>query len=313
MRPLLLLAAASLLGCSSAPKATTYDSAGAAVESLIAALRSGDTKQLASALGPGGGEIVSSGDEVADRQHIERFLRAYDVKHALAPSDDGMTLTVGEKDWPFPVPLVEEGGRWRFDGEAGRDEILARRIGENELSAIQVCLAVVDAEREYARRRPEGGDLPVYAPKLLSDPGKRNGLYWQVKDGEEPSPMGPLVAEAEAEGYSQGRKTAGSPAPYHGYRYRLLTAQGPHAEGGAMDYLVNGKLLAGFALVAYPAEYENSGIMTFIVNEDGVVYQRDLGRGTEKAAKEMKTFDPAPGWEKTATDKDPAADATPPR
>jgi hypothetical protein len=202
---------------------------------------------------------------------------------------------VGKSDWPLPVPLVkEDSGQWRFDTEAGKEEMLNRRIGQNELDVIQVCEAIVDAQKEYAFTDPDGNGIPQYAMKILSDPGKKNGLYWPTAEGEAPSPLGPLVAGAVEQGY--GSPNTSTPGTYHGYRYRLLKSQGPNAEGGALDYVVNGMMIGGFAVVAYPADYGNSGIMTFITNYKGDIYQKDIGEDTEKLAKEMESFDPGPGW-----------------
>ena len=290
------LLAALLVGCQSgSPR--TFKSPDAAVDSLVSALRAGDTKALDGIFGKDGKAIVSSGDAVADRNGYGQFIEAYDAKHQLAPAADGeMTLTIGQGDWPFPVPIVKADKGWQFDTAAGKDEILNRRIGRNELSTIQVCLAIVDAQHEYARLDPTGQGLPVYARRIISEPGKKDGLYWPTPEGAAPSPLGPLVARAADEGYTAGRDKSGQPAPYHGYRYRLLTAQGPHARGGATDYVIAGRLIGGFGVVAYPAEYGSSGIMSFIVNHEGVVYQRDLGPDTEQVAKSMKAFDPGDGW-----------------
>ena len=297
--PTLCLACALLVvpGCASSPKQKQFSSPDAAAESLVDALRRHDTSRLKQILGPSGKDILSSGDKVADRADVERFLSLYDASHRIQPEqDDASTLIVGDDAWPFPVPIVKSGSGYVFDTETGKDEILNRRIGRNELSAEQVCLAIADAQREYVRMRPMGGELPEYAQKLASDPGTKNGLYWQTAEGESESPLGPLVATGRAEGYSTSAK------PYHGYLYRLLTSQGPHAAGGATDYMVNGRLIGGFGVVAYPAQYGNSGIMTFITNHDGVVYQRDLGPDTAKKAKAMTSFDPGPGWTKADAD-----------
>ena len=288
-------------GCG-APDQKTFDSPQAAVNSLVSALRTSDQKQLKQIFGPEGNDIISSGDPVADRAEVSRFLDAYDAQHRLQTDPQGRTtLLVGKSDWPFPVPIVKSDDKYVFDSDAGDDEILNRRIGRNELSTQLVCLAIVDAERDYLTLRPMGGDLPIYAKKIVSDPGKKDGLYWPAQPGERPSPLGPLVAMAAAEGYAQARQQGSPPPPYHGYRFHLLTSQGPHANGGSIDYMVNGELVGGFGVVAYPAQYGNSGIMTFITNHDGIVYQRDLGPETESIAKAMTQFDPAPGWEK-ATD-----------
>jgi len=225
----------------------------------------------------------------------------YDDKHELVEGsepDAPYTLLVGESSWPFPIPVVKGKSGWYFDTAEGKDEILNRRIGRNELSAIQVCLAIVDAQREYARRDPAGTGLPVYAEKFNSDPGTRNGLYWPAKEGEEKSPLGELVAKASEEGYKSARNESGEQVPYHGYHYRILTSQGQSAPGGARDYIVEGKLIGGFGVVAWPDQYGNSGIMTFITNQDGVVYQKDLGPSTPKLAESMAAFDPGEGWKK---------------
>jgi hypothetical protein len=285
-----------------APQQMGFTSPQAATDSLVAALRAHDTPQLHKIFGPDGDEITSSGDDVADRADAARFLAAYDQEHRLQTESDGSaTLIIGTHGWPFPVPIVKRNDQYVFDSAAGRDEILNRRIGRNELATEKVCLAVVDAQRDYVALRPTGGDLPVYARRFVSDPGTKNGLYWPVKDGETPSPLGELVAEAAEEDYGTTTRPADSaPPPYRGYRYRLLTSQGPHAKGGEIDYIVNGQLVGGFGVVAYPAQYGNSGIMTFITNHDGIVYQRDLGPQTETAAKSMTAFDPDAGWTKAA-------------
>lgn len=303
-------------GCA-ASRQTSFASPDAAVESLVSALRADDTAKLHEILGPAGDDILSSGDEVADRADVQRFLAYYDEGYWVRQeTGDVSTLVVGTDGWPFPVPIVRSKGKYVFDTETGRDEILNRRIGRNELDAVQVCLAIADAQREYVERRPMGGDLPEYAMKLVSDPGKKNGLYWPTAEGEEQSPLGPLVASATAGGYcapssaaaaASEKDTRPTPRPYHGYRYRLLTAQGAHAHGGALNYLVNGRLIGGFAVVAYPAEYGNSGIMTFITNHDGVVYQRDFGDDTEKVGESMTEFDPDPAWLPAAQDDRPAS------
>ena len=295
----------STAGCASSsspsseskPAAEQFASADAAVQALVDAVRTEDRARLDKILAPASDDILSSGDPVSDRADAARFLALYDAKHRIQSESDGRsTLIVGDGDWPFPVPIVKSGGGYVFDTETGRDEILNRRIGRNELAAQQVCLAVVDAQREYVALRPIGGSLPEYARKLVSDPGKKNGLYWPTADGEQPSPLGPLVASAAAQGYAPSSAPAAGPPPYHGYRYRLLTAQGPHAKAGALDYLVDGHLIGGFAVVAYPAQYGNSGIMTFITNHDGIVYERDLGPETQQVAQQMTAFDPGPGW-----------------
>lgn len=276
----------------------TFASPGEAVQALVEAVKAGDMEALAAILGPEGRDLISSGDAVADKQGRERFVRAYEQSNTLQrPTETKAVLVIGQDQWPLPIPVVKDGETWRFDTAAGKEEILSRRIGRNELDTIQVCLAYVDAQREYARVPREGGALLTYAMKFRSDKGKKNGLYWPIKEGEESSPLGVLVANARAEGYS--RKTSdGKPTPYHGYFYRILTAQGPDAPGGAYDYVVNGKMIGGFALVAYPAQFGVSGVMTFIVNHEGVVYQKDLGRDTETIARTMETYNPDSTWKK---------------
>jgi hypothetical protein len=266
-----------------------------AVDALVGAAKSGDTKAILAVLGPDGQTIVSSGDPVADKNIREKFVSAYDAKHAIEMKGDGtQTLIIGNDDWPFPIPLINKGGEWQFDTKAGLDEILRRRIGRNELAAIQVCLAYVQAQNEYASLDRGGLGEHVYAQRIVSRPGKKDGLYWPTGEGETPSPLGDLAARASAEGYRVGHK----PSPYHGYYYRILTRQGPGAPGGAFDYIVKGKMIGGFALIAYPAQYGNSGIMTFMVNYDGTVFQKDLGPKTAKLAAKIKSFAPDQTWTK---------------
>lgn len=223
-------------------------------------------------------------------------MKAYEEMNKLVKENDTkVVLHVGNGDWPFPVPVVKKGDDWLFDTMAGKEEILNRRVGRNELNAIQVCLAYVDAQREYVLKDRDGDKVLEYAQRINSKAGEKNGLYWVAKEGEPQSPLGSLVAKAATEGYS-GERPVGRRTPYHGYYYRILKAQGKHAPGGEYDYMAKGKMIGGFGLVAYPAEYGNSGIMTFIVNQDGVVYQKNLGKETEKIAAAMKTFDPDDTW-----------------
>ena len=267
----------------------------AAVEALVAAARSGDGDTILKVLGRDGKPIVSSGDPVADSNIRQDFVSAYDAKHVIEMEGDGtQTLIIGEDDWPFPIPLINTAGRWQFDTNEGLDEILRRRIGRNELSTIQVSLAYVQAQNEYASLDPAGQGRGVYAQRIVSRPGKKDGLYWPTAEGEEPSPLGDLAAQAAAEGY----KTGSAPIPYHGYYYRILTRQSAGAPGGAYDYLVKGKMKGGFALIAVPAEYGNSGIMTFIVNQDGTVFQKDLGPKTTRLVHEITAFSPDDTWTK---------------
>jgi hypothetical protein len=297
--PALVLVAIVGQGCASSQ--TTFKSPDEAVNALVNAARAEDVGKLSKILGPDSESILASGDPVADREGRDRFVQAYDEKHQLTPAQDGsMTLTVASGDWPFPIPIIKEGNAWRFDTASGVEEVLNRRIGRNELETVQVCMAIADAQREYAANDPDGDGLPDYAKKLVSDPGTKNGLYWPTREGEEPSPLGPLAAAAADEGYGAAK---GQVNPFHGYYYRLLTAQGPSAKGGAMDYLVDDKLLGGFAVVACPAIYGNSGVMTFIVNHEGVVYERDLGPQTSAVARAMSVFDPDPSWSRVGSEK----------
>jgi hypothetical protein len=235
---------------------------------------------------------------VGDRAKIEAFLREFDTAHRVErPGDAKAILYVGKDDWPLPIPVVRSNGAWFFDTRAGKEEILNRRIGENELSVIQVCLAYVDAQREYYREPRDASGILKYAQKIRSNPGLQDGLYWESPPGAPPSPFGPLAARAGAEGYRRRGAGAG-PAPYHGYYFRILTSQGPDAPGGAYDYVVRGHMIGGFALVAFPAEYRVTGVMTFLVNHDGVVYQKDLGPTTLALGREMKRFNPDRTWTK---------------
>jgi hypothetical protein len=276
-------------------KQKTFITPEAAVATLIQALRNNSEKDLLAILGPGSENLISSGDQVEDKKQSARFIKLYDEKNFLENAGDRrMILHVGNNDWPFPIPIVKTGNEWRFDIKLGKEEILSRRIGRNELNTIQTCLAIVDAEREYATRDRDGSGLLEYAQKFFSDMGKKNGLYWEAKPGEKPSPLGLLVAKAQGEGHRKDEK----PAPYDGYFFRILTAQGKDANGGAYSYVVKGKMIGGFALVAYPASYGVSGVNTFIVNHEGVVYQKDLGPDTAKKAKSMKEFNPDKTWGK---------------
>ncbi len=276
------------------PRHEVFSSPTDAVRTMVDAMKAGDTGRLLGIYGRAGKELFSSGDDAADRQAREEFVKAYDEKNRLeAVGRKKVILHVGKEDWPWPIPIVRTDQGWRFDTREGRQEILARRIGENELAVIQVCLAYVDAQREYARDQREGS-LMEYAQKFVSDPGKRNGLSWEGEEGKQ-SPLGPLLSMASRE--NQGAAGKGDEAQsYHGYFYKILKKQGKDAPGGAYDYLVDGRMIGGFALVAYPARYGSSGIMTFIVNQDGVIYERDLGKNTEKAAEAMTSFDPDQTW-----------------
>jgi Protein of unknown function (DUF2950) len=274
-----------------------------AVTALVTAAKEGDEKKMLGIFGTAGKPLISSGDPVADRAAFERFVTWFEESNRLThPSDTQAILEVGKEDWPFPIPLVKDKTGWRFDTAAGKDEMLNRRIGNNELSAIQACLAYVDAQREYYLRDPDGDSLLHYARHLRSTNGKRDGLYWPTTGDEPESPLGPFFAQARAEGYSTG-----GPSPYHGYLFRILDEQGPHADGGAYSYLAKGELMGGFAMVAYPAKYAASGVMTFLVNHDGVVFEKDLGPHTTELARKMKRFDPDETWKRMS-----AAEAVPP-
>ena len=275
----------------------TYASPDKAFDMLITAVKGGDARQLAAIFGPQGKDIFPA-DEEANARARDRFTKAYDEEHRLENiGTNKVVLHVGNHDWPWPVPVVKEGNRWRFDTRAGIKEIIARRIGKNEVSAVQVCLAYVDSQLEYAREHSVDG-IGEYAQQLVSDRGKKNGLCWDSKDREKPSLLGPLVAGAcKTEMKSMVRPEI-ELSPYHGYYYKILKSQGKDAPGGAYNYVVDGKMISGFALVAYPAVYGSSGITTFIVNKDGIVYQKDLGESTEKIAESMDSYNPNSTWKK---------------
>jgi hypothetical protein len=292
------IAFASLTGHAATSGPKQFATVEEAVTAFIAALKAGDEKGLLAILGEAGKELVASGDPVSDQQRRELFIREYEMKHRLSPEGDKMVLAIGEKEWPFPVPLAKKGDVWFFDTRAGKEEILNRRIGANELSTVQTLLAVIDAQREYAMEDRDGDGIREYAQKFGSDAGRKNGLFWETLPGEEPSPLGELVADARAEGYSQKGKTRQGPVPFHGYYFRILTKQGKHAPGGAFDYLVKDNLIGGVAVLAYPAVYGSSGVMTFMVNHLGVVYEKDLGKNTAKTAAAMQSFDPDKSWRK---------------
>lgn len=273
----------------------TFASPQEAAEALVTAVRSGDIKDIAAVLGEGAKEIVSSGDEVADAAARKRFVDAYDARHEIRQAGDGaQILYIGEEDFPFPPPIVEDAGKWRFDAAAGIEEILDRRIGANELAAVKVLQSYVDAQREYAETDRDGKG-PQYAQRILSREGKQDGLYWPTGEGDAESPFGPLIAQALAEGY---RKKSDKPEPYHGYLFRILTSQGSNAAGGERDYMAGGRMIGGFGLMATPAEYGNSGVMTFMVDQDGVVFEKDLGAETSSAAQKIGGFNPDASWKR---------------
>jgi DUF2950 family protein len=287
-----VVTAAAFVSAAAAQEA--FKSANDAANALMAALRSGDEKAMIRILGPGSRDLASSGDKVEDENMRKQVLAAYDAKNALVKDAAGRTfLAVGADGFPLPIPLVEKDGSWRFDIVAGREEILSRRVGRNELATIQAMLAYVDAQNEYAEMAPTGG-RGVYAQRIVSSPGKKDGLYWPAAAGEPESPLGEAVASATRQGYRVG----GARAPFHGYYYKVLTRQGPTAPGGAINYVAKGKMIGGFALVAYPAQYGNSGVMTFLVNHKGDVFQKDFGPKTAQIAPGMASFNPDHTWSK---------------
>jgi Protein of unknown function (DUF2950) len=269
----------------------TFPSPQEAAQALATAAQSKDTSAMLSILGPDGEQIVSSGDPIEDAENHANFARKYQQMHRIVKEPDGTAvLYIGAENWPGPIPLVHKGNLWYFDTAAGEAEIVYRRVGRNELSTIRVCQELAAAQREYFSA------YNAYAPQIYSDKGQRNGLYWKAAGSEPQSPIGPLVAAAAAEGYLEGE--ASPPTPYRGYLYHVLTRQGKNAPGGARNYIVNGKMTQGFAFVAYPAEYRSSGVMTFVVSSDGVVYQKDLGKKTESLGKAMKGYNIDSSWQK---------------
>jgi hypothetical protein len=282
------------------PGQKMFSSAEEATNALVTAAQANDEKMMLDILGPDGKQIVSSGDETEDANSRADFVKRYQEMHRLVKEPDGTTvLYIGAHNWPAPIPLVHKGNSWYFDTEAGKKEILYRRVGRNEMSAIRVCQELVAAQKEYSAEHKE------YAREIFSNEGQHNGLYWKAADGEPQSPIGPLVASAVAQGYAKNQQ--GAPTPYRGYYFHILTRQGKNAPGGAKNYVVNGKMTEGFAFVAYPAEYRSSGVMTFIATGDGVVYQKDLGRKTGVLAKAMKEYDRDTGWQKAEEQQEEAA------
>jgi hypothetical protein len=272
----------------------SFHTPGEAAKALFEAAKADDASALLEIFGPDGKELASSGDDVADKNNRATFVKNYQQRHRLTAAGPGRySLSVGFSDWPLPIPIVKNANGWSFDSAAGKQEVLYRRIGRNELDTIQVCRAIIDAERTYFHTGHDGNPQGVFTKKLRSDPGKQNGLYWETAEGEPESPAGPLLAEASSDGYELG---TGKHQPFHGYLYRILSAQGPHARGGGRDYVVDGKMTRGFAVVAYPVEYRSSGVMTFIVNQRGVVYEKDLGDETATTAKAMTAYDPDSSW-----------------
>ncbi len=301
LRQLLLLTVTALgisagYGWAQDAPGMVFSSAKEAVERFVTAARKSEVATLDQILGKGGRDVLHSGDAQSDRNARARFVAAYDARHKLVDVGGGrMALLVGTDDWPLPIPVVKTGDGWRFDAASGRAELLARRIGRNELVTIEACKAFVDAQREYASADRGDGALN-YARRFVSSAGKKDGLYWPAKKGDAPSPLGPLFVKAQAAGYTPGNSA--TPQAYNGYYFRILFAQGPAAKGGAYSYLAHDKMMGGFALIAHPASYGVSGVMTFIVNHDGDVFQKDLGPKTDEAAAQIKTFNPDAGWQK---------------
>lgn len=282
-----------------APGQKTFNSITEATDAFAAAVQNHDEAAMLAILGPSGQDLISSGDTVADQKNQDAFVTKYRASHQFAAAGDGRTfLYIGPENWPTPIPLKQNGSQWYFDTDYGKQEILYRRIGFNELNVIKVCAAIGDAQRDYYAALHDGASEHQYAQRFRSTAGTQDGLFWEVKAGAEPeSPLGPMVAEAASEGYQHHAAGSSAPHPFNGYIYRMLTSQGASAPGGARNYIVDGKMTGGFALVAYPVSYRDSGVMTFIVNQDGQVYQKDLGPNTDQIAGEMVSYDPDATWE----------------
>jgi len=292
----LLLAVILLAACQESERSSqqeVFASAEDAVVAMVDALKANDDGKLEAIFGAEAREAVSSGDAVADQRGRDLFIAAYQERCVLVDEEESKILNIGSEDWPFPIPLVEEDGGWRFDTAAGIEEMSYRRIGRNELATINTCEAYVAAQEEYAQKGHDGKPAGIFAQKFSSDPDMQNGLYWQVEPDEEQSPLGEWAAEAAAEGYTRSSE---GPTPFRGYYFRILTAQGPSAKDGAKSYLVDGEMRSGFALVAFPAEYDKGGVMTFVVDKSGIVYEKDLGEETAKLAGDMKAYNIDETW-----------------
>jgi Protein of unknown function (DUF2950) len=292
---ILMAGMVAVVGCKKAPSYETFGSPDEAGDALLQAAKSGDQNQVLAVFGPQAKNVIFSGDATQDQAAVDAYIQRYGAMHRWRKMPDGsQLLLVGADNFAFPIPLRKAAdGKWFFDAGAGEQEILRRRIGRNELAVIDVCYAIADAQAEYQSQPRNGETTPQFAAKFLSDPGKQNGLYWQSADGQAPSPLGPLVALATDEGY---KAKPDAHVPFHGYYFKMLSQQGSNAPGGAKDYLVNGKMVGGFALVAYPSNYGNSGVMTFIINQDGVLLQKDLGKTTDQTASAITAFDPDKSW-----------------
>jgi hypothetical protein len=301
MKPRVLLSAAVLLALSlpvafsQEPGEKTFASPQDAAKALYEAVKADDKPAMLTVLGQSASSIITSGDPVQDKNNTDTFVKRFEQMNRWEQEVGGsQVLYLGADNWPFPFPIKKDAaGYWYFATEAGVAEILYRRIGRNEIAAIRVCDALVDAQQDYFQQARDGDTVQQYAQKFISDEGKQNGLYWKVAEGQPESPIGPLVAYAASEGYGGKHDT---PQPFHGYYFRILTGQGAKAIGGAKSYLVDGKMTDGFAFVAYPAEYRNSGVMTFLVDQSGIVYQKDLGPKTPDIAKQMTTYNPDKTW-----------------
>jgi hypothetical protein len=290
------VAGAVLIGALSAaaiPGGRAFPSPDAAARALVVAAKTNDVNALIEILGPSSRDIISTRDPVADRKIRRDFAARAAQKMRVVASREGpneRVLLAGNDDWPLPIPIVQRNGKWYFDTARGRQEILNRRIGSNELDAIEVARGYVEAQNDYGEQNQTGLGVPIYAQKVISSPGQRDGLYWAGQPGVEDSPIGKIIARAFAEGYNKTGE------PFHGYYFKVLTRQGPHAPGGEVDYVDNGAMTKGFAFVAWPANYGSTGIMTFLVNKTGIVYQKDLGPNTEKIASAYTAYDPDSTW-----------------
>jgi hypothetical protein len=291
--------------CTQKPLGKSFPSPDEAVSVLIDAVKQNNNQQLISIFGPEGEKLIYSGDEVADQADRACFIQKFEEKHRLDQKNpETNILYVGKHEWPLPIPIVKTRAGWYFDTAQGKEEILNRRIGKNELNVIKVMEAYVDAQREYVRKDWNANGVMEFAQRLVSTEGKKDGLYWPVKEGSKLSPFGPLIAQAVNEGYKEEDKALN---PYHGYYYKILHGQGKNAPGGEYDYVVKNKMVLGFGLVAYPAEYGNSGIMTFIVNQQDIIYEKDLGQDTVKIANTMEKYDPDQTWKKVEKEFLPAS------
>jgi hypothetical protein len=301
---ILWLGAAQAPPANAPPPQRSFASPEEAVAAFVAALRDHKEADLRAMLGSDADRVLDSGDKYADQELQGRFVALYDEKHAIDQKNPGRAeLDVGPDDWPMPIPLVQSDGRWTFDTKAGAQTIVDRRIGRNELAAIRTLLATVDAQHDYFDLAKQAKGSGEYATRFLSTPGRRDGLYWPVAEGESESPLGPLISTAQDAGYP-GELVGGKPIPYEGYFFRILKAQGPNANGGAKSYIQSGRMTGGFALIAWPAVFESSGIMTFVVGPDGDVYQKDLGPETAHMAAKITTFDPDLSWARVSVTND---------